>query len=302
MCGYCIEGATLNFIKSELASEKMVLESHFVSNYLQESRDVLGIARKLKSFNGFSDSTDIIFYRMWEALICKKHRVNCQVLMSELDENAINTFFRDLKNNKEHKIWELLGDSKTYTDCNVWDVFIKQKNQKDQLIDYSEKNLRAYYDDWIMVEGKGEIDPIESTKPKDRDRFYSSFSTVYFSLLILLKYKNDSSIIKKIALTCPKSAPDFLSYDLWIQRKAFAVCVKKYGSQFILEHGDDVRIELVYYSYYSLIKESMNEQELVKDDLLSCYNWLDPMDRFVIIERVRKVWEDWIKVKGEFRF
>ena len=50
-----------------------------------------------------------------------------------------------------------------------------------------------------------------------------------------------------VLLNCPHDVPDFTGNDLWLQRKGFISCVKKYGVEFILDNLNKIRFELIYY-------------------------------------------------------
>jgi len=113
---------------------------------------------------------------------------------------------------------------------------------------------KEFSDPGKRMEETGIMDPIENTTPKDWDKFFSLFPVAYFSFLILARHKIDAKILRQIALECPRDVPSFTGNDLWLQRKAFAVCVKYYGVQFILDNYDDIRLEMIY---YSLLKESI---------------------------------------------
>jgi hypothetical protein len=103
----------------------------------------------------------------------------------------------------------------------------------------------------------GIMDPIEDTPPKEWNRFYLFFPAVSFSLSFLSRHQSRSDIIKRIAIETPQNVPHFSGYDLWLQRKAFIVCLNEYGIQFIIDHYDKLRFELIC---YALLKNAISNK------------------------------------------
>lgn len=243
MCGYCIEGGvTLDFVESEKVFKEEDLENNLVSMYLLESEDVSGLICKLKKFDNFSSSTELVFYRIWEMLLFQESDSNHQALINELSPESINKFFANVRSN--HKIWKPLGESQLYIDNAYWESFI---DDKPQLISNATDVLKAYYECWLLGSDKKTNDLAWSVEETDsKTKFTLLFSEVYFAFLVLAKEKN-LSVIQSIALKNAHKAPDFQAYDLWLQRKAFVLCVKIHGVQFIFDNYDDIRLELMYY-------------------------------------------------------
>lgn len=298
MCGYCIEGGvTLDFIERQRASEKLEFENNWISIYLQESSDFPEIIGKLKNFDNFHGSIDIAFYRLWEELINQEYSGIYHCLANEYGAKAINDYLVRLKNNYHNENWKSLGDSELYINRGSWEHYLGNVNQ---LIDDSEFTLKSYLDFWICgvnkeicdpekrMEETGIMDPIENTTPKDRDSFYTLFPVVFFSFLIVKRFKNDSDILRRIALESPHDVPDFLGYDLWLQRKAFVVCVKNYGIQFVLDNYDDIRLELIY---YTLLKDTFCAEDLdvLKNHVLSHVHWVNGVDSDSVVQLINRL-------------
>jgi len=94
-------------------------------------------------------------------------------------------------------------------------------------------------------------------------------------------------------LNCPHDVPDFTGNDLWLQRKAFLFCVKKYGLEFILDNLNKIRFELIY---YILLKTDMklidlsrlrkavlsqNDRFAFPNLLLFHFNWTKQYDQYL---------------------
>jgi len=302
MCGYCIEGSiTLDFIERQRMSEKIEFENNWVPIYLQESMNFPEIIDKIKTFDNFPGSIDIAFYRLWETSLNQEYSGIYHCLVNEYGDKAIDDYLEGLKNNYHNENWKSLGGSELYINKGGWDHFLGNVNQ---LIEDSESTLKSYFDFWICGESKefsdpekrmeetGIMDPIENTTPKDWDSFYTLFPIVFFSFLIIKRFKNDSEILRRIALQSPHDVPDFLGYDLWLQRKAFVVCVKNYGIQFVLDNYDDIRLELIY---YALLKDSICAEDLdvlldvLNNHISSHEHWVNGVDSDSVVELINSL-------------
>lgn len=295
MCGYCIEGGVvLYFIQCEKASEMLELENNLLSIYLRETENVLGIVSRIKTFDDFSESIDIAFYRIWEGLVFKQNNDLYNKIIHEFSAESLEKFILKLRNEIDDKAFEALGKTELYADSNRWDQFISNKSQ---LVDNAEEILNDYYDFWLLGSGKsksdpsermletGIMDPIDNTIPSDWDRFNSSFPMVYFSFLILVKYKSNSKLIKSIALKRPDNCPGFIGNDLWLERKAFNVCVNKHGIQFILDNYNDIRYEQIYY-YLLTEPVCVEDLDLLKEKVLSNNQGIYCIDPDSVVELI----------------
>lgn len=295
MCGYCIDGSVvLHFIECEKASEMVELENNWVSIYLRETDSVLDIVSRIKTFDDFSDSIDSAFYRIWEDLVFKQHNGLYKRIIHEFSAESLEKFILKLRNAINVKGFEALGDTELYIDSSRWEQFI---NNNEQLIEESEEILNDYYDFWLLGKNKDEsdpdkrmaeagiMDPIDNTVPSDWERFNSSFPMVYFSFLILVKYKSNSKIIKSIALKRPANCPGFIGNDLWLERKAFNVCVKNHGIQFILDNYKDIRYEQIYY-YLLTEPVCVEDLDVLKEKVLSNNQGIYCLDPDSVVELI----------------
>jgi hypothetical protein len=295
MCGYCIEGGVaLDFIQCEKASEMVELDNNWVSIYVRETDNVLDVVSRIKKFSDFSDSIDSAFYRIWEDLVFQQHRGLYKAITHEFSTDSLEKFLRKLRNKNDSKAFEALGGTDLYVDSSRWDQFIINK---EQLIEESEKILNDYYEFWILGNNKEKsdsaknmaeakiIDPIGGMALEDWDRFNLSFPMVCFSFLILARYKSDSKAITRIALKRPVNSPGWIGNDLWLERKAFNVCVKNHGIQFILDNYKDIRFEQIY---YYLLKEPVCVEDLdvLKDHLQTGYPETYSIDPDSVVELI----------------
>lgn len=110
------------------------------------------------------------------------------------------------------------------------------------------------------------MDPIEDTTQEDFESFHQNFPVVYCCFMILQTLKPESLLIERVALEDPHDVPDFSNRDLWLQRTAFLFCLERLGVNFIQDHYEKIRLELIY---YALLRKSLSAKELeILKDLL----------------------------------
>lgn len=297
MCGYCIEGGLiLSFVESEKFDKPVEMENNWATSYLQEGKELAETINKTRYFDDFSHSIDICFCRVYDECIEHGYDDFYKLIASVFNKSDIHKYFTERNDCCDSTIWNQLGNAKLYKDKQYWEKFISNKNQ---LIEESEKALNSYCKWWLSGGNKtssdpaqrmketGIMDPIENTTPEDWKKFYSIFPTLYFSLSYLSKHRSRSKAIKCLALTDLHDTPDFLGYDLWLQRKAFTACVKEYGSQFIFDHFENIRHELIF---YSLLKVDFTFDDLDKlKELVLSGGHFDCMDPESILELIEKL-------------
>jgi len=264
MCGYCIEGGFLipALESAYVGGIPAENDDFYLWGYLQEEENLYSVIEIAKESDDCHEAMDIIFCRLFENYILYGFdMVIFKKMTSTFGPGVLDSFIEkriDL-NNEGHmsRIREKLCDKKNYQNDQLWKGFISDKAK---LIEDSLKLLSFYYDWWIKGHNKKEsdpylrlkktgiMDPIADTPKNEWERFYAMFPLVYFSLMFLWKYDSDTELIEKIALHCPKGVPDFVGYDLWLQRKAFAFLVQKVGLIKVLEKTDQIRVELIYYA------------------------------------------------------
>ena len=270
MCGYCGE---ISLLLNILEPESKIDDVEYHNNVLiclQESENFPEIINKLKFLNASPDSVALTFCRIWEKLLFQKYDKRYQSVISGLDDKSINFFLTSIGDNSGHRAFEPLADKRLYADSNYWQQFISNKNK---LIEASLVVLNDYYHFWLAGENRevsGQGDNV--TTAEDSKRFYLQFPSVYFSFLLICKYQNNANMLKKIALQSPYSLPDLTANDLWLQRKAFTVCVKRYGLPFIFDNYNNIRFELIYYS--------LSKKAFCSSDLELLKNYIQENDRF----------------------
>jgi hypothetical protein len=266
--------------------------SEWAPNYLQEGIDIPKVIDKIKNSPFFEDTVDIAFCRAWESVINNHHGNLFNTIKKTYQPDLIYKFIDKLQD-CDVPLVSSVDNKHLYMEKDYWDNLFRNAKQ---LIPESERILNSYYRWWIEGIGKekpdhngrfkkpGVMDPIENTAQEDWQRFYALFPIVFFSFLVLSKYKENSDLIRIIALNRPYDVPDFLGNDLWIQRMAFNKCIKLYGIQFIFDNYDQIRLELIY---YALLKRSIPiTDNKLKEHLLSHEHYANEIDVDTIVQLI----------------
>jgi len=307
MCGYCVEqGILLPYLAVEYSQDLALIEQYLadwqdgylVSVYLLESNHIELLLKTVHDRNIIAHGIDIVFCRLYERFVLSGYDHSFYTsLMSYFDSADVDAFYtkqfdraaldsfysRQCLVDSETPL-KALWTEKTFTKHSNWNSFIADK----QILASSVAKLEAYHDWWILEHGKEENDPETQMKELgyhtcdsnptrgDSKRFDLEFPSTFFAFCYVAKYSPQSDIIEKIALDGLPNCPSLgFARDLWLQRKAFLLCVNEYGMAFILEHADSEngwpRAELIY---YALLKsknafsadELSNVRKLIRDD------------------------------------
>lgn len=278
MCGFCVEGAmTLSFLESEILNTEFVMQNGWTPIYIQEANDLIEILKRIKNTTGFSNSIDVALCRLYEVYILKGFQCSLfDYIVSIYQEDEIAEFFVD-----RAESWAKTPSSLIFQDflsrfCNqdiyrnktAWEDFT---NDTDRLVKESESLLKNYCNWWLLEKDEENTDSIDDTPPSESKQFDVIFPVLYFAFSVLRRYRPNSEVIKFIALNCSKNTPDFFGYDLWLQRKAFLVCIQEYGVLFIVENLKKIRLELIA---YAVLKQEMTteDREIIKY-LMSNYEY-----------------------------
>lgn len=253
MCGYCVEGTVL---LEYLESKTVESTSNGLPVILQEAGDYHEIIQRLTTTECFGDTIDIAFCRLVSQLIENGFDDDpYRRLGIAYSPSVIAGFLQKLGGLPEDRLlWRSLGDERLYQDNEAWQQFINNTG----LIDASERILLDYVDGWLNKNDEdlalpykaadgGKDQPAENEPNRDWQWFKENFPIVFFALSYLSKYKPQSKILIDIALTNP-GVPHFHGRDLWLQRKAFTVCVQQHGFGFIGLHFNRIRMELLAYA------------------------------------------------------
>lgn len=285
MCGYCTESIMLEHLVETKRQHPHIEIDWLLPNFLQEIDDLTWIINEIKIFDYFEDSLDIIFCRLLDRFIAHGHdSALYDFVESVLGQTLINKFFtkRDSchKHNFSKKLLNQIKNPSIYENETSWNVFIREDIY---LTDTSEKCLKSY-SDWGIF-GKDE---------NVHDKFISIFPSLFFALSFLSNNKCNSNIIKEIALNPPNRTPSTTGNELWLQRKAFLTCVKKYGLEFIFKNISKIRYELIFYTLTKINFEISGLRELRM--LISSQG-----DQFLLLgyEKMFRLIDDLIMVNGK---
>jgi hypothetical protein len=273
MCQYCIEGGILiPMLESVYMGEITKIEGLNISSYIKEGENLYVAVDKAKGFEDYC-SIDIIICRLYEEYIFHGfNNLPYKKITAVFGSDVVDIFLKQRNAlNKKQKIsviWENLYNREIYQNNRQWNNFMSAKTE---LKEISFVILNFYYDWWIKGHKKvtsnpmkklkktGILNPIGNTPQKKWDSFCALFPWVYFSLVYLYKYHNDTELIEKIALHSPNGVPGMEGDELWLQRKAFIFFIQKVGIINALAKIDEIRVQLIY---YALLKCKVSEDEI----------------------------------------
>ena len=272
MCGYCIEGGvTLSVVLDEYQGRDFEMDGLVALSYLQECDDLsegINRAALVEEKNQFM--TDVAVCRLYEHYIKSGFDLALFAqIFRKLEQGSVANLIGDLGSNCRSGLCAELGEPDIYTRKLEWQQFIQNR---DELVDKSKKVLEDYCGWWLdgylekAIKGRNSL--AGDCSIDDTHLFYSVFPAVYFSLMFLSKYQPDAPIIEKIALGGLRNTPGFNGNELWLQRRAVLHCVERDGVQFILEHYDELRFEVIC---IVLLKGTLSRSELerLRDFVLS---------------------------------
>lgn len=257
MCGYCIESNFLSFVKLEHhgifqfiestnAQEPIVIEPFFMTHYLQDFDDLIGVIHNTSWHDKFQYGIDIVFCRLYEEYINNGFNYPLfELIRSVFERDCIDSFFSQRKECCHNELWSELGNESLYNNEDSWNKFIADK----ECLAQSAINILSLHCD-RLIKGReaNKVDPVYF------------LPVLYFSLSFLCRHFSDTEIIKIIALTYPCYTPHvFDANELWLQRKALLHCVKKYGVAFLVDHFKTIKYELIF---YVLSKLKMSRKDL----------------------------------------
>jgi hypothetical protein len=273
MCGYCTEGMMMQeFVNARVTRSQINIDDLFLPQYLQDYEDVDWLIKN-QSFSAqylpyvSGELVDILFCRLYDQFLFHGHDgALFNYLLATIGVEQADQFLTARHHCHEQGFFDhtlgILADPDLYQDKQIWDNSIENNAT---LISITAECLRRYIDWWLLGKGRakdqdgfrrleetGIYDPIMDTPQKEWDKFNSIFPGLYFALAFLSRTQPRSEIIKTIALTGPDGTPDLIGNDLWLQRRAFLVCVKAYGIDFIVANIHLIRPPLICYAILNI--------------------------------------------------
>lgn len=115
--------------------------------------------------------------------------------------------------------------------------------------------LEYYYNKCFIACASPQNEEVMNEKLDDDELFEAA----YFSFLIVAKFKPRHDILSRFVCSYFKYTIDFMSVELWLQRKALVVFLKEFCASYILDNSDYIRLEIICYALLQV--------ELSKGDL-----------------------------------
>ncbi|MEO6985896.1 MAG: hypothetical protein ABI155_11185 [Paralcaligenes sp.] len=110
--------------------------------------------------------------------------------------------------------------------------------------------LETYRECWL--EGGGG----EGWSDQEFDRW---FPWLFLAMTIVSEVGAEAPVLQTIALTYTARTPSFFALDLWLQRRAGCACVRRKGIAFVVEHFEDLRLEVLA---SALLREAFHIDDL----------------------------------------
>ncbi len=265
MCEYCYESAMLYFVAS---GQRHGIYSRFA--YLEETDDLKTEIEQLEDPNNPEPLIDLAFCRLYDHYLTHGFDAGLfNTLQNKFGHEAVQAYLAKRQACHNDLFRTELSQIELLSDETRWNRFMADQ---ERIYSNALELLNSYYDWWVLGIGKekekrkpNSIDesllfPEELiTASTEWDKFQALYPALFFAQSYLINHRNDSDIIRKIALTNLKDGADNWTKDLWLQRRAMITCVNRSGLSMIVDNLSQIRYELIY---YVLLKATINPAEL----------------------------------------
>lgn len=294
MCGYCVEMAALDLIEKEVLSGAPLhmddLHGLVLAPFTQESRYCLHNAQMARSFEALPEVLYTLHCLALGELGSVSGRVSGSVfniahgeslvkaaLVKHLHDyrQMLSTAFPshvELLGLLPHPEWTMLyGQEALFSEARRG-AFLSDPLLQDQCTGL----LKSYHDWWLQGNGllrndltrrmdeTGMLDPLEDIRDSEWDTLERLFPALFFALDFLGRHGRRLEVVAAVALTSPAGVPRFTGLDLWLQRRALSVMIRRQGPEFLLDNlNRDFRPLLVRYTFMRLSRVRSLKPQLV---------------------------------------
>ncbi|SDB43330.1 hypothetical protein SAMN05660653_02092 [Desulfonatronum thiosulfatophilum] len=272
MCGYCVEKAALNLIEEEVLYsrplEEEELDGIFVGIMAQESRYPLHVAQIAEARELLSEVLYVLHCQGIGELPSQatpKHR-------NTLTGAALVKYYHDYRRMLAKKFPEpeRLVEILPHPDWAVLygpDLLFSESDSRafcdgPDLGGQCVGLLEEYRDWWLQGKGLEEngpdqrwaetrvLDPLEDVAVSEINRFALLFPALFFALHHLAYRGTRMDLLAEVALTVSPRTPGFLGLDLWLQRRALSMMIRREGPDFLMRNlNRDLRDALVRHAF-----------------------------------------------------
>ncbi|RJP94441.1 MAG: hypothetical protein C4518_03325 [Desulfobacteraceae bacterium] len=268
---------------------------------LQEFQDISPIIRRFKMESDFDGFYDIIHcrnisYRIFPELPNRIQDKSTGIVRLKALKgiDSIRPDFKKVLENLQifkETGWTNLYKPETALNKNLWKKFISNKD----LVPASTEALEYYIHWWLEGIDKKRIDPNESMKETgvrgslddvcadEWEKFYDLFPVFYFSLTYIASLGIRDDLIERVAIKLPDGVPYYEGYDLWLQRTALHLMVKKNGLHFLNKFWSMIRFEAIYNELFKCCQIEKNGVELI-NIIENYYSFLSDKDKVLVDE------------------
>jgi hypothetical protein len=140
------------------------------------------------------------------------------------------------------------------------------------LVAVASQLLGEYRDVWLYSEDKepvdysadarGVIDPVRpAQEAQARWGFEERFPLLFAALAYLQVTAPDDPVIDIIALTGVRYCPDFLGFDLWLQRRGMLHLLSRQGVRFVLDNQSAISASFLS---YAILRGALSADDLMQ--------------------------------------
>ena len=261
MCGFCIESqVVLDLMERERQGEIVAVDDHAVGAGLQEATNLADYLRQIGSSINFPLTQTLAWCRAWETLIQYESVDDFGVVASAYGQSNWEAMLTSLPLPAGYPPLAVIREPSFYRDISAWHTVMQDLVG---LTEMAERVLSAYKARCLAVEDPDSESVLPNSAQQNANRlniqwFQQEFPLLFISLVWLSYQQPKTSILRDIALMSSTVGPDFTGCDLWLQRKAFLVCLNSEGIHFLLNHFEQIRFELMY---YALLKGAIDQTD-----------------------------------------
>lgn len=272
MCGYCTEGLLISLI-DELGDEALIGQD--VPLVAEPMQEVKYLPQTISAIDVKRDSLVVVLCRVLEHYLLREFEPELFYAASRKFGEAEIAAYLESQSSFNDDYWRPLFDMRFYTKESFWKAFV---GDEERLAREALSALSGYHRWWIQgirrersdpverIQETGLMDPVANTPTEEWSKFYGQFPALFFSLTLLRKIAPDAKIIRLLARNQPVEIPDFTALDLWLQRRAFTLCLNRDGTRFLKDLIDDTE-ESASDEHDDRIRNEVIHNALLKSDL-----------------------------------
>jgi hypothetical protein len=250
MCGYCLEQGLFELLELERRGEQealhQMLGDGFDRLYLQETTDLPQALTRLRQATQ-QEAVVPLHMTSGEVLLCRllglllhegpaspgyRQLIDSKVVRSAIHQACNSGQPHHLPPGFELDDLSCLYQASTYLEPDKAAQLLQPARFKTTC----HRLLKRYIQTWL-----------QGADGLDYTSFMLLFRCLWFSLLVLGRYRASQRLLLRMVTTQPHQVPEFDGYDLWLQRQAALCLFRLYGLQPFCAHLSQLRPSLIRY-------------------------------------------------------